>query len=731
MAGDDGWPADSLTATAHWQGAARVWRWLDSIAEKRGVLYPWVPVWLSFGIGAWFSWATDPAMEIYAGCAVGALAAIALCCTGGERWRAPSLAVLLLLSGFLLAGARAYSVAGPVLGFRYYGPVEGRIIDIDRSFSDAIRLTLDQVTLKDVALEATPHKVRVALHGPQTLVPVPGMLVMMTANITPPDGPVAPNSFDFQRLAWFSQLGAVGYTRAPVMEAAEPEGSLGLWAFSLRMRLSAAMQAAIPGQAGALSSAFMTGDRSAVTAETNDVMRASNLSHMISISGLHMGLLVGFVFALIRYGVAGVPYLAVRLPAKKIAAVVALGAATFYLLLAGPDVATRRSYIMVVVMLLAVLSERRALTLRTLAVAATIVLVMEPESLVEPGFQMSFGATAALLLSVGPWEKVKDRFHPVIRPVVLMMWTSLVASGATGPIAAAHFNRIAGYGLVANLLANPVIAVLVMPLGVIAAILGPFGLAGLPLWVMGIGTEVILGIAYAVADMPGAITPVVAPAWYVLPILCLGALVAALSSGWLRRVGMLAVAASLVLWSQTVRPDLLISADGQAVGMMTPAGRAMSKPKGAGFVVDAWLQDDGDLADQPTAWLRPAFAGENGLAEASWNGGLLAHLTGKMAADRAVALCEKGQMVVLSGYWQRSRGQTPCDLWDAGRLSATGAVAFYLNGDGVRVVTARQAAGDRMWNQRPKGGKRLRPAGGATAKAAAPRNPRQSRIRPP
>ena len=173
----------------------------------------------------------------------------------------------------------------------------------------------------------------------------------------------------------------------------------------------------------------MTGDRSSVTQATNDVLRGSNLSHLISISGLHMGLLTGFVFAMCRYGLALVPPLALRLNSKKLAAFIALMAAVFYLTLAGPNVATRRAFVMAAVMLVAVLTDRRAISLRSVAIAALIVLVLEPESVIEPGFQMSFGATVALIVAFQPWQRVQGRIPAYLRPPAMLIQMTRLALG--------------------------------------------------------------------------------------------------------------------------------------------------------------------------------------------------------------------------------------------------------------------------------------------------------------
>lgn len=666
----------------------------------RGQLLPWAPVFLSLGIGIYFLLPTEPGGLLISLVCLMALTAAVLAWRGPELWQLPALALALALGGLIVADLRAHMVAAPVLSFRYYGSVEGRVIDIDRSFSDQTRLTLDQVRLEDTAPDRTPARVRIALHGDQAgFQPEPGLRVMLTAHLSPPDGPVEPGGFDFQRLAWFSQLGGVGYTRSPVMVVADPDPGWALLAFRMRMSLSRSMQAGMEGQAGAFAAALMTGDRSGVTTATNNALRASNLSHIISISGLHMGLLSGFVFALCRYGLALCPPLALRLNSKKLAALVALLAATFYMVLAGPDVATRRSYIMAAVILLAVLSDRRAMSLRSVAIAALICLLLEPESLVEPGFQMSFGATAALIVGFEHWAKVQRRLPALMRPVAMAVLSSLIAGTATAPIAAAHFNRIAEYGLLANLLAVPVMGIMVMPAGVLAAVLAPFGLAGPALWVLEKGCALILYIADQVAGLSGAVVTVPAPPAAVLPMLGIfGALFLIARRAWSRGLGMGGLAAAMLVWTMAERPVLLISGDGTLVGLMTPAGRAISKEKGGGFIAKSWLEDDGDGALQPDAFQRAAFSGGKGALMADLKGQPLRVFTGKGAAGRARDACRDGAIVVLSEDWAAPSGG--CILFDRRKLRRTGAVAVYQAAEGPMFVSARDLAGDRLWNRR-------------------------------
>ena len=679
---------------ALWAGIGDPW---GAMARARVDLVLWMPVALSCGIGAYFALSFEPRLSHFLIAGVVALAALTLWVRGAEALRFPAACITLVLLGFIMAGVRAHQVAAPVLGFRYYGPVEGRIVQVDRSGTDRIRLLLDQVVLERIPPERTPARVRLSLHGDQShLDPVPGLRVMLTGHLQPPSPPAAPDAYDFRRNAWFQGLGAVGYVRAPVMVVSAPEpDDRALAGHRLRMRLSQAIQGRIEGQAGAVAAALLTGDRSGISVATNEAMRASNLYHIISISGLHMGMVAGFVFAALRYGFAGLGGPALRWPAKKIAAFVALMAATLYLWVAGPQIATQRAWIMAAVMLIAVMLDRRALSLRTVALAATLLLLWEPESLTEPGFQMSFAATVALILAFGPWGRVSPHIPRLLRPVAMLVLTSAVAGAATAPITAAHFHRMSEYGLLANLLAVPVMGTFVMPAGVIAALLAPLGLAAPALWVMEQGTRWMLWVAEFVSGLEGATFAVANPPGAVLPLMAAGAVALGIGRGALRSLGGIACIASIALWATAPRPALLIAPEGELLGLLTPAGRVLSK-SGAGFVASRWLEADGDDAAPEAAASRAGFGGPKGARVAEYQGRPLIHLTGKGALDALPRLCRDGALVVLAarapeGDWRE------CDLWDQTRLTETGAVSFDTEG---RLTTTLAHIGARLWTRK-------------------------------
>ncbi|MCC6000777.1 MAG: ComEC/Rec2 family competence protein [Pararhodobacter sp.] len=687
---------------------------LLALAAARGRLFPFAPVFLGIGIGLYFSLPSEPGATGFGMLAFLATGAGLAGITGPERLRPLFIAVMLVAAGVLVAGWRTHASAAPVLSWRYYGPIEGRIIAVDRSVSDALRLTLDQVVLHDVSVARLPHRVRVSLHGgPPDIAPLPGLRVVLTGHLAPPGGPVEPGGFDFRRHAWFDQLGAVGYTRNPVLAIAPPEPGPELAIARLRLRMSAALQARLPGEPGSFVAAILTGDRSAISQETTEALRRSNLAHLLAISGLHMGLLTGTVYGALRLMLALIPGLALRLPVRKLAALGALAAATCYLLLSGGNVATQRAFVMAAVMLGAVLTDRRAISLHSVALAALVILMWRPEALLSPGFQMSFAATAAL---VAVFAALRDRRRASgtrrARPTPLrrvlfglgsVALCSLVAGTATAPVAAAHFNRIAEYGLLANILSVPLMGTLVMPAAVLAAVLWPLGLEGAGLWLMQLGVRWILGVAQWVAGFEGAVRAVSAPPAWVLPGIALGMLWLILWTGRARLAGALFAAACLAGWGQANRPALLIAESGALIGLMGPEGRVLSRPRGEGFTARNWLEADGDMASQADAHARPGPDGHP-LGERFDLGGLgFVHLAGRGAENRLAAVCTEGIVVILAARLPDRRDAThamPCHIIDQRALAESGALAISLSGERISWRRARDTAGHRPWTGR-------------------------------
>ncbi len=653
---------------------------------QRGHLLPWSPVVLGAGIALYFALPLEPSFDLWG------LALFTLVSGGVLIWQLPSAArllgwaLLLLPLGFCMAGLRTHVQAAPALSFRYYGPVEGRLLSLSRSPADRIRVTLDQVRLDRVSPQDTPAMVRVTLHGDAHL-PPPGARVMTTAHLMPPQGPAEPGGFDFRRHAWFQRLGAVGYTRVPLLMAG---GGDPLPLESLRRAAGTHIRAAIPGERGGFAAAITTGDRSGVSTATLDALRGSNLAHLLAISGLHMGLLAAVVFGGLRLAFCLVPPLALRLPVKKLAACGALVAAAGYLMLSGGNVATERAFIMAAVMLGAVLLDQRALSLRAVALAALIVLLRRPESLLGPGFQMSFAATTAL---VGVFSWIRDAGISLgpkwLQPLAAAALSSLVAGLATAPFGAAHFNMVSHYGLLANLLAVPVMGAVVMPAAVLAVLLTPLGLGWIGWTAMGQGLGWILWVAEFVSGLEGARGQVIAPGPMVLPLIAAGGLLLILWQGRGRLAGLIPLAAAFLFWHGAERPPALIADTGGLVGVLRPDGRALSKPKGAGFIAGIWLENDGDPALQGEAAGRWP-GGEAKLKVAEIAGTELIHVIGKRAAEN-YDTCKTGQIAVFT-VPKELKGD--CLVLDTDALRATGAVLLTAAG---KLVTVKDRAGARPW----------------------------------
>ncbi len=676
---------------------------LTEILEfQRHRLMLWSPVMFGIGIAAYFGSGTEPTvMQILGIAGLGVFGAVFI--RPQYVIRTVLLASLLLTClGYSYAMYRTTTVKAPILTRHYYGPVYGRIIKLDRSASNAPRVLLDEIYLPEFAVSDTPERVRISLHGyiPDGTLTA-GARIAVTASLSPPSPPVEPGGFDFRRMAWFMRLGGVGYTRNPVIPAySEPVSNFKVRLFSLRMKISTKIKGRILGQNGAFAAAIITGDRSDIDPNILISLRASNLAHLLAISGLHMGMLSGFVFSILRYGFAIFPYLSLRARPKKLAAGLAILAGAGYLMLSGASVATQRAFIMTAVVLFAVILDRPAFTLRAVALAAFIVLLIKPYSLLEAGFQMSFAATTALIsayewlnkrqvwrfLSRGKWKYVK--------PVIALLFTSAVAGAATAPISAFHFNQISQYGLAANLLAVPIMGLLVMPSAVVAFILTPFGLESYAFWVMGEGIGAILIVAEYFSNLEGAVKSIKSASPVVLAGIVTSGLILFLWKGRGRSVGVIMLVLTIFVWAKSIRPPVLISEDGRMFGLMTEFGRVVNKPRGNGYAVRIWLENDGDKTTQAESAVREGVNGDKHNAIADLSDGWRIYLYLGDEVDVAIANCTKNTILVtpkLSGMTGN------CISIDKNYLRRSGAISINIDDGTPMLEHSRDTAKNRPW----------------------------------
>jgi competence protein ComEC len=546
----------------------------------------WGPVLMTVGAALGCSWLAG--MSGWG--AAGLMLALALALAGLAAQRAgliagrPRLiqAGLALLLAMALAGGiaaalfRAEAVRAPVveagLGQRL---VEGRALSLDRTTSGAWRVLLAPTGIDGLAADQLPRRVRITLRPQQEELPAPGATLSCLATLNPPPGPVVPGAYDFARTAWFRELGGVGYA-VRVCELSAPDPAAGGWGAALeRARTRAAAYLAEGhGGAGGFLAAVATGDRSWLVSEDVEALQASGLAHIVSVSGLHVSLVSGLVFLFVLKLLAAWPWLALRIDVRKPAAGAAFAVALAYTVFTGAEAPAVRACVMTGVVLGAVLLERRAFTRRGLALAALLIVVVRPESAIEPGFQMSFLATLALVSLWEGWGRgtqgIAQLFQDPRGWILATLASSLVAGLATAPVAAAVFHRVAPWGMVANLLAVPVEDLIVGPAALAGALLAPVGLDG-PFWALARwGLGVILAIAHWVASWPGAGAAVV-PTGPAAPLLLTGAtLLVCLARTWLRWLAVVPAVLGLVIWAASPRTELWIAPQGRAALATVP-----------------------------------------------------------------------------------------------------------------------------------------------------------------
>ncbi len=593
-----------------WQAAGEQLSRAFRAEAEAARLAPWLPVCFGAGIIVYFIAPAEPSW-IAAAASFLALAFVVFLSRSRPVAFALSLALAASAAGFAAGALRGALVAHPVLlrpsaTLTLAGFVEARDAT-DRSD----RIVLQVTSASGRGADRLPPRVRVSLRRGNA--PQVGAHVEMKARMRPLLNPTRPGGYDYALGAYFARLGATGFVLGktkPVAAPIEAPADLRLAAAieSVRRALTARILAVIPGQTGAVATALISGVRDQISAEVNEAMRISGLYHVLSISGLHMAIVVGFIFAAVRGGLALIPGWALYFPIKKWTAVLALLGAFVYMLLAGADAPTLRSFIMIALVLLGVLFDRPAITLRTLSIAAFAVLSMTPEAVLNPGFQMSFAATLALVsiyqrlapaLLTAPPAKDGGAVYRISatagRWLLAGALTSLLAGLATTPYAVFHFQRLAPYGILANVLAMPVISFVIMPMAVVGCALIPFGYDAFAWQAMGWGIDVMLAIARWVTALPGAEGRVHAFGTGALLLMTAGLLLLAIPVSRLRLLSAPLFALGFVLAITTPRPDVLIDSEAEAVAVRGSDGRlTVLAARQNRISADSWLAADGD-----------------------------------------------------------------------------------------------------------------------------------------
>ena len=572
----------------------------------------WLPVAMALGAAFWFGLDNTPPFAILAVLSVLNLIGLIFLDRGCLHF------VALIAAGFLVgmlaAQLETQLEATVLLDGEVTTRIKGRVVDRDIDHAGRWRYTINVHGTSEPEIRRPPERVRLVSRSKKPPVEI-GDGISGLARLRPPSGPALPGEYDFTFHAYFQGIGANGFFYgAPEMAeiAGQGVGQSYLQGARqdlarLREAISARIRAVLSGDAGSLASALTVAERRSIRPDIVEALRASGLAHILAISGLHMALVAGTFFYFVRACFSLFPSLVQALPVKKIAAGGALAIATVYLVISGASVSTQRAFIMLAIMLFAVMLDRRALTMRNVALAAILIVLFTPSAVVGPGFQMSFAATAALIATYTLWDRrrpemiltnkvpVTGFFFGVIMFFFGLAVTSLVAGMATAPFAIFHFHRIAPFGVLANLAAMPIVTFVVMPAGLFSLLAMPIGLEYWPLVVMGKGLDAVIAIARYVEDLGGALVIGRISVW-LLAVMVAGFLICVLMRTRLRLAGFaLMGAAGIVIatGSPGPAPHLLVSEDGRLVAAVSGKSLATNRKRPPKFIFEQWQRSLG------------------------------------------------------------------------------------------------------------------------------------------
>lgn len=708
------WPVGSAPAAPGLTGprsgffiAAKLRQWaVEEVTSAH--LLPWLAVAFGFGIVLYFTAEHEPAWWAGTDLAIASAVVAAML----RRHLAAFVVALLVFSaaaGFAAATIKTALIAHPVLHAGVSNVTVTGFVELreESQHTDRFVLRVERLAGSQGPLE------RVRLSVKRGTAPPPGSFVTAKALLDPPLQPLEPGSYDFARDLYFQRIGASGFVRGPIRIIAPPqsEGPLAradALVQQMRDAIDARIRAVLPGDEGAIAAMLINGRRDAIDQHLYDSMFVSGIGHVLSISGYHMAVVAGAIFFIIRAFLALIPGLADRVPIKKWAAFAALAVTGFYLLLSGNQVATQRSFIMIAVVLLGVLFDRPTVTMRTLTVAALIVLFFAPEAVVHPSFQMSFAATLALIAG---YEKGAVRLHGRrdsslgaratlwgINEIIALTLASLLAGFATTPYAAYHFHRVAPYGVLANLLAMPVVSAWVMPMGILGVIAMPFGFDAECWRLMGYGIEWMDTIALWVASLPGAFGRVTSFGTGPLLLLTAALLVIGLFKTPLRWSGLALVAVAILLALRVPAPDVLIGNDGRSFAVRGADGRlAVHHIGGDSFAMREWLAADGDGRDVKDPTLGQGIACDpSGCVGRLVDGARVAFA---LAPDAFADDCQEAVLVIAV----RAAPPSGCAAMviDRDTWRARGALSLRRTASGFVVEGVRSANFNRPWSQAP------------------------------
>lgn len=672
----------------------------------------WLAVVFAAGIASWFVLDSEALwVVVIAGGLFAALLGVALWRGNENRshlFMASISLGLIFAAGTGLIWARSEMVGTPALERPVSASFDARILKrIEQPADDRVRLVL--ATRHPDSSEAIKIRVNVPLAADLDELSE-GALIRLNARLMPPAPPMLPGSYDFARTAWFEGYAATGSAQGDVqlIEAGDGGGFIA----SLQRSLSRHVRGQLGGAPGTIAAAFASGDRGAIGESDEEAMRDAGLTHLLAISGLHVSAVIAATYFLSLKLLALWPWLTLRVRMPVMAAAIAALSGVGYTLLTGAQVPTVRSCVAAMLVLGALALGREALSLRMVAFAAIFVLLLWPESLAGPSFQMSFSAVIAIVALHGSdpvrkFLKVREEgwLKRMSRGVLMLLITGMVIEIALMPIVLFHFHRAGLYGALANVVAIPLVTFISMPLIAVALFFDGVG-AGAPFWwLAGKSLDLLLGIAHFTAGQPGAVKLMPQMGWGTFALFLIGGLWLALWKGKARLWGLIPALVASAAMLLTPVPDLLISGDGRHVGITGENdGLLVLRQSRSDYSRDNLLELSGvegepqALADWPGAQCSSDFCVIT-LTRGGRDWHILMSRSSELVTERALAAaCERAD-IVISDRWLPRSCQPKWLKADRRSLSQTGGLAIsFASSSGEPVIrSVADGQGDHGW----------------------------------
>ncbi len=675
----------------------------------------WYPVFFALGVAVYFSIPFEPPLILSAFIWSFAAAIYLLIRTLRDKSAllhlvvSASFFVILILSGFLSSNVRTNVIATPIIE-KKLGPVDiiGTIISIEKmEEGKGRRIIIENLEIEKLAKDKTPRKIRLRLRDNIGDVKI-GQRIKILALLNPPSAPILPDGFDFRRYLYFQGIGAVGfiYNAPEIIKDANKSTNV---TEVLRNYIASQISDNLTPRQSSIALALIVGQKNALSGDDKQAVRDAGLAHMLAISGLHVGFVAGALFFFSRLFLSFFVNFAMRYSIKNIAAIFAFCGAVFYMILAGSTVPTQRAVLMIGIVFLAIIINRSPISLRLVAFAALVVLIIAPESLLSASFHMSFAAVICLIYFYEitrkywmKWNTQTGWYNKALLYFIGVCMTTVVASIATAPFSLYHFGQVSYLGSLANFVAVPLLAFVILPFALLSLIFMVFGAAYFPLQIVGLGIDYMLDIAYWAASLPNAVIRISAWEFGSFAIFVLAALFAIMWKGWGKLIAIPIMIMAVIQGYNGVQPDILVSSSHKLFAFKQEEGDIyVSSRRSERFVRKNWVKHYG--LKEGDAKLLPYKGGASGISDFYTCGenGCRFEIKGKKLSFIRNSYIQSQECswanIIISIPPMRAdcRSNIVIDKFDSWK---NGAYSIWINDNDVTIKNVAQSTSNRPWS---------------------------------